>query len=101
MRKGGVELVASYGWQGAWWSDKTKEQMAMKNMREMIGFCGLVCTECLAFLATRKDDDNERKKVAEIWSKQYNTNIPPEHINCDGCLSGSDRLSFVTVKSAK
>ncbi|MCK4824426.1 DUF3795 domain-containing protein, partial [bacterium] len=40
-------------------------------MEKMISFCGIVCTECPAFLATKNDDDNERKKIAEMWSKQY------------------------------
>jgi len=34
-------------------------------MNKMIAFCGLNCTECPAFIATRKDDDEERKKVSE------------------------------------
>ncbi|HIH98348.1 MAG TPA: DUF3795 domain-containing protein [Thermoplasmata archaeon] len=61
-------------------------------MEKMIGFCGIVCTECPAFLATQKDDDNERKKVAELWSNQYNADVKPEDINCDGCLLESGRL---------
>ncbi|MBI4722940.1 MAG: DUF3795 domain-containing protein [Candidatus Stahlbacteria bacterium] len=61
-------------------------------MGKMIGVCGIVCTECPAFLATQKDDNDERKKIAEMWSNQYNTNLLPEHINCDGCLSESKRL---------
>jgi hypothetical protein len=32
----------------------------------MISFCGLTCTECPAFLATQKDDDQEREKVAKL-----------------------------------
>ena len=61
-------------------------------MEKMIGFCGIVCTECPGFLATQKDDDEERRKVAELWSKQYNADIKPEDVNCDGCLSESGRL---------
>ena len=61
-------------------------------MEKMIGCCGIVCSECPGFLATQKDDDEERRKVAELWSKQYNSDIKPEDINCDGCLSGSERL---------
>jgi len=38
-------------------------------MNKMIAFCGLTCTECPAFIATRKDDDGERKKVAEFFAK--------------------------------
>ena len=62
-------------------------------MDKMIAFCGLTCTECPAFIATQKDDDEERKKVAELWSKEFNSDIKPEDINCDGCLTEeSDRL---------
>ena len=61
-------------------------------MEKMVAFCGIVCTECPAFLATQKDDDEERRKVAQLWSKQFNTEIKPETINCDGCLAESGRL---------
>ncbi len=61
-------------------------------MDKMVAFCGITCSECPAFLATQKDDDNERKKIAEMWSKQFNEEIKPEGINCDGCLLESDRL---------
>ena len=64
----------------------------MNNMEKMIGFCGIVCTDCPGYIATQKDDDNERKKVAELWSKLYNTDIKPEDVNCDGCLSEDGRL---------
>jgi len=61
-------------------------------MEKMIAYCGINCSECPAFLATQKDDDNERKRVATMWSKQFNTDIKPEGINCDGCISESRRL---------
>lgn len=61
-------------------------------MDKMIAYCGLTCTECLAFLATQKEDDAERAKVAKMWSEQFNVDLKPEDINCDGCLSDGDRL---------
>ena len=61
-------------------------------MEKMISFCGIVCTECPGYIATQKDDDNERRKIAELWSKQYNADIKSEDVNCDGCLSDSGRL---------
>ena len=61
-------------------------------MKSMLAYCGINCTECPAYIATQKNDDNERKKVAEEWQKAFNPNIKPEDINCDGCTSTSARL---------
>jgi hypothetical protein len=61
-------------------------------MDKMIAYCGIVCTECPAFIATQQNDDAKRKKVAEMWSKQYKMAVKPEDINCDGCISGSKKL---------
>lgn len=61
-------------------------------MEKMIAFCGIVCTECPAFLATQKDNNNERKKVADTWSKEFHSEIKPEDINCDGCMIENGRI---------
>ena len=61
-------------------------------MDRMIAFCGLICSECPAFLATQKDSDAERKAVAEQWSKTFNHEVNPADINCDGCTSEVGRL---------
>jgi hypothetical protein len=58
----------------------------------LIAVCGLICSECGAFIATQNDDDARRKKVAEEWSKGYHAEIKPEAINCDGCTSESERV---------
>ena len=60
-------------------------------MEKMIAFCGLVCSDCPAFIATKKDDDEERSKVAEMWSK-HDATLKPEDINCDGCLADSEMV---------
>jgi hypothetical protein len=57
----------------------------------MTAFCGLICSECDAFIATQNDDDEKRAEVARLWSQKYNINIKPAEINCDGCTSDSDR----------
>ena len=69
-------------------------------MSEMISICGLLCNECGAFIATRNNSDEKRAEVAELWSQQYNQNIKPEDINCDGCTLDGKRL-FVHSKSCK
>jgi hypothetical protein len=60
-------------------------------MSEMTAFCGLICSDCGAYIATKNDDDEKRVEVARLWSQQFNTDIKPEDINCDGCISDSDR----------
>lgn len=62
------------------------------TMEKMIGFCGIVCSECKAYIATQQDDDKKRKKVAHLWSKQYHKDFKPEDINCDGCVSEGKRF---------
>ena len=56
-------------------------------MEKIMSFCGTVCSECPAFLATENNDNNERRKIAELWSKRYNAEIKQEDINCEGCTS--------------
>ena len=61
-------------------------------MDQMIAYCGITCSECPAMLATQNDDDKERAKVAEMWSKEFDADLKPEDINCDGCLSTTEPL---------
>jgi hypothetical protein len=61
-------------------------------MEKMIAVCGLTCSECPAFIATQKNDDQERRKVAEKWSKDYKVDLKPEDINCLGCTVDSDNV---------
>ena len=59
---------------------------------KMTAFCGLVCTDCGAYIATKNNDVKKRKKVAKSWSKMLNRELKPEDINCDGCLQLEGRL---------
>ena len=60
----------------------------MENkMEKMISYCGLVCSDCGAYLATKNNDNTLRKKQAEEWSKQFGAPFKPEDINCYGCTS--------------
>ena len=54
-------------------------------MEKMIGSCGLVCTECPAYIATLNNDDEKRKETAKMWGEMYNADIQSESINCKGC----------------
>jgi len=61
-------------------------------MEKMIGYCGIICSDCPVLMATQKNDDAERKRVAEIFTKQYGKEYKPEDINCDGCIGDSPRI---------
>ena len=60
-------------------------------MTEIIGFCGIKCNECKGYIATKNNDDILRKEIAEEWSKQFGSDIKPEDVNCDGCISVDGR----------
>jgi hypothetical protein len=61
-------------------------------MGQMMACCGIPCSECGAFIATKNDDDEKRAETAREWSQQFSCDIKPEDINCDGCTSDGDRL---------
>lgn len=56
-------------------------------MEELISICGIMCSECPAYIATRDDDNDLRKKTAADWSKQFKADIKPEDIHCVGCIT--------------
>jgi len=61
-------------------------------MDKMIAYCGLVCTECPAYIATQANDRDALARVAAQWSKEYKASFVPEDCLCDGCLATTDRL---------
>jgi hypothetical protein len=61
-------------------------------MLKIIGYCGLVCTDCPTYIATQKNDDVAREKIAAAYSKKFGFSIKAKEINCDGCLSNEGRL---------
>ena len=63
-------------------------------MRDMIGYCGLDCEKCDAYLATIHDDQALREKTAKLWAKLNNAPILPEHLNCEGCRVGGAKTVY-------
>lgn len=50
-------------------------------------FCGVDCTQCPVYRATKDSDDKLREKVAIEWSRIYKLSLSKEDINCLGCRS--------------
>lgn len=64
-------------------------------MSKMKAYCGLICSDCPTFLATKNDDNEARKKTAALYAELYGFNWKPEEINCDGCLTiGGRRTTY-------
>lgn len=62
-------------------------------MEKMIAYCGLVCTDCDAYVATQANDLEALERLAKKAREEYGmANATLESTMCDGCLSNSDRL---------
>jgi len=58
----------------------------------MIAYCGLNCSKCEAYLATRENNDRKREETARKWSKMYGADIKADQINCGGCKSNGAKF---------
>jgi Protein of unknown function (DUF3795) len=56
-------------------------------MYDMTAYCGLDCLECQAYKATKANDLQLKKQIAERWSSQDEIKFKPEDIDCLGCKS--------------
>lgn len=61
-------------------------------MAKVIAYCGLVCSECPAYVATQADDRAALEQVAAQWREEYNApEITVESVICDGCPGAAGR----------
>ena len=65
-------------------------------MSKIIAMCGLVCNDCIAFIATQKNDDKLREKVVKDWSTEEEP-LRLEDVDCDGCIAGKRLHSFCRI----
>lgn len=63
-------------------------------MDKMVAYCGLVCSDCPAFIATQADDRAALERVAAQWREEFDApNITVDSVICDGCLDGGRKCS--------
>ena len=62
-------------------------------MAQMIAYCGLICTDCEAYIATQANDVAALGRMAARAREEFNMpDATVETAMCDGCLSYSGRL---------
>ena len=88
MLLAGAGALSVFGKKG----DEVKKEEGKKEEKKMIAKCGLVCSECPAYIVTQNNDDALRAETAKKWSEMFKADIKASDINCDGCQSESARL---------
>jgi hypothetical protein len=62
-------------------------------MDSMIAYCGLVCADCEAYIATQANDLETLEQLTARAREQFSMpELAVTSTMCDGCLSSSDRL---------
>jgi hypothetical protein len=62
-------------------------------MEQMIAYCGLICTDCEAYIATQANDLAALEQMAARAREEFNMpDASAETAMCDGCLAESSRL---------
>ena len=66
-------------------------------MKYMLGYCGVECSKCTAYIATINNDDELRRRYAAEQSEFFGMEILPEQINCVGCLEDGVHLGYCSM----
>jgi len=59
--------------------------------------CGVVCSECGAYVAGATLDRAHQERVATAWRTIYKLDVAPESVVCGGCLN-MEATPFATCK---
>jgi hypothetical protein len=60
-------------------------------MAQMMGYCGLVCSECPAYTATQANDVAAMEKTAAKFREQFGIEVSIDALWCDGCATEDGR----------
>jgi hypothetical protein len=62
----------------------------------MMSACGVLCSECPAYLAQTKGAAHQRRTV-QAWRRIYGLTETVEHISCSGCLGPDDEVFHTSL----
>ncbi len=64
-------------------------------MEKIIAYCGIVCSDCPAYVATQANDRAALEQLAANAREKYNQpNATAEGSMCDGCLTGPHKCGY-------
>jgi hypothetical protein len=66
-------------------------------MKYVMGYCGVECSKCPAYIAMLNNDDELRRRYAAEQSEFYSMEILSERINCVGCLEEGEHLGYCSM----
>jgi hypothetical protein len=59
-----------------------------------IAYCGLDCSGCDVYQATKLDSNDIRQKYADKVFSQFKIKLEPETINCHGCRDERPKTGY-------
>ncbi|WP_432664931.1 DUF3795 domain-containing protein [Wukongibacter baidiensis] len=65
-----------------------------------IAYCGLLCNECPAYIATKEEDNAKKEVLAQEWSSDDYI-LDAKDINCNGCSKDSSGPIFKFCKECE
>jgi hypothetical protein len=62
---------------------------------KIIAYCGLLCSDCPAYVATQANDPIALQRVVEQWREEFNApDMTVESALCDGCLGEGHKCGY-------
>ena len=98
IRSAGMAAGIALGGVGLIGCNKQSERGAAVNeVSEIIAYCGLNCSTCRIYLATREKDPEKQRKMREGIARYIREHFDPKTrvediTDCDGCTAESGRL---------
>lgn len=63
-------------------------------MKALLAPCGIDCTDCEAYIATKNNDLEVLKKHQKNMLELFNKDIPLDELRCDGCMEAGHKIGF-------